>query len=84
MPSKLMKFVMLSLLPSLGACAQSTNVVPISDVRPWRPVSYSCADTKETRRQVIAHNSVYDTLKSGKRVVYGDTCLEKAPPPKTS
>lgn len=85
MQNRLMKCGTLLLLPSLLiGCAQNTKEVPISDVRPWRPISYSCVDSKETRRQVIAHNSVYDTLKGGRKVVYGDTCPEKAPPPKTS
>lgn len=68
----------------LGACSQT--VVPVSDVRPFRPIVTSCKDTAETRRQVIRHNSVLDSIKAGKDVVYGDDCPApvKKDPPKTS
>jgi len=49
-------------------------VVPVTDLRPWRPITYSCADTAETRRQIVAHNSVLDTLRRGRKVVYRDDC----------
>lgn len=39
----------------------------------------SCGDTEETRKQIVAHNSRYDTLKTGKRVVYADDCPKEAP-----
>lgn len=68
----------------LGACSQT--VVPVTDVRPFRTITTSCRDTAETRKQVIRHNSVLDTLKTGKDVVYGDDCPApaKKEPPKTS
>jgi hypothetical protein len=47
-------------------------------VKSFRPIKPSRADTCETQRQVAAHNSVYDTLRTGKRVVYMAACEEKA------
>lgn len=38
----------------------------------------SKADTCETQRQIAVHNSIYDTLKTGKSVVYKAPC-ETAP-----
>lgn len=78
--------LMLPLASLLGGCEALTNAekTPVSDLRPWRTISYSCKDTKETRQQIIAHNSVYDTLKRTKKVVYKDTCPEAKPQPKTS
>jgi hypothetical protein len=66
----------------LGACSQT--VVPVSDIRPFRPITMSCKDTPDTRTQIVRHNSVLDSLKSGKDVVYRDDCPAKKEPPKTS
>lgn len=35
----------------------------------------SCQDTEETRKQIVGHNSVYDTLRKSRRVVYRDDCV---------
>ena len=56
-----------------------TEVVPVADTRPFKIIKASCKDTPETRKQVDQHNSVLDTLRSGKRVVYKDDCEEAKP-----
>ena len=67
------------LLASAG-CA--TQTVAVSDVRSFKPIGWSCQDTVTTRKEVVAHNSVLASLKSGKKVVYSDDCPkeEKAKP----
>ena len=59
---------------ALGACATQTVVTPKSSLRAFRPITWTCADTEETRRQIVAHNSVYATLRTGRKVVYADDC----------
>jgi len=51
----------------------------VSDLRPWQPITYSCKDTAGTRAQIIAHDSVYDSLKTGRKVVIQDKCTEAKP-----
>ena len=58
----------------------SPNPVPVTDIRPWKPISSSCNDTQETRKEIRAHNSVYASLKTGKRVVYSDPCPAETKP----
>lgn len=62
-------------------CAGCSEVreVPVTDLRPFKPISSSCVDTAETRREIRAHNSVLASLKSGKRVVYSDPCPTEKP-----
>ena len=70
------KMLMMCGLPFLwvlAGCAADTSV-PVTDLRPWKPITYSCKDTKATRVQILQHDSVYDTLKSGKKVVNQDRC----------
>ena len=55
------------------------KVVPVSDLRSFKPISWRCADTPETRKQVVAHNSVLASLKSGRKTVYSDDCPEGKP-----
>jgi hypothetical protein len=64
------------LLPlGLAGCAIPTSALtPSASLRAFRAITWSCADTQETRRQVLAHNSVYDTLRTGRRTVYADDC----------
>ena len=64
------------LLLGLAGCATPTGatVTPKSSLRAFVPIYWSCKDTRETRRQIIAHNSVYDTLRKGRKVVYADHC----------
>ena len=83
--AKLMRFgTTLLLASSLAGCAIPSKETPVSNLKPWKPIRFDCADTKETRAQVIEHNNVYLTLKTGKKIVYGDTCPETKPQPKTS
>jgi hypothetical protein len=74
----------------LAACAAGSGQVvqvPIVSTDPFRPISASCKDTPQTRREIAAHNSVLDTLRTGRDVKYGDPCRPapaakpKQPPP---
>lgn len=56
-------------------CATHTQVVDTS-TRSFKPISYSRNDTCETQQQVAEHNSVYDTLKTGKPVSYVAPCSQ--------
>lgn len=70
------------MLPLANAgCAANTSA-PATDLRPWRPITYSCKDTKETRQQILAHDSVYDSLANGGKVINRDKCVEVQPEPK--
>ncbi len=68
----------LTITCALGACSE-VREVPVTDLRPFRPISSSCDDTSETRKEVRAHNSVLASLKTGKRVVYSDPCPTEKP-----
>jgi hypothetical protein len=67
-----------SLTLILGACSE-VREVPVTDLRPFRPISSSCVDTAETRKEIRAHNSVLDSLKTGRKVVYEDPCKDVKP-----
>ena len=75
---RLLTLCAMPLLAASAGCATPT-VVPVTDARPFRIIKASCRDTPETRKQVDQHNSVLDTLRSGKRVVYKDDCPEGKP-----
>ena len=45
-----------------------------SSLKAFKPIQAHEKDTCETKRQVAEHNSVYDTLKQGKQVVYTASC----------
>lgn len=66
------------LLTLVSGCAATPRTVPVTSVKPFRTITWSCQDTATTRRQVIAHNSVYASLKKGKKIVYGDHCPVKS------
>lgn len=68
---------MLLLLASAG-CSIPISAAPDTSLKSFRPITLSCQDTAETRKQIVAHNAVYDTLKKGKRIVYSDDCLSEA------
>jgi hypothetical protein len=69
-----------SLIPIFGlAGCSEVREVPVTDLRPFRPISSSCVDTAETRKEIRAHNSVLASLKTGKRVVYSDPCPTEKP-----
>ena len=60
------------LLASAG-CA--TQTVPVTDLRPFKPIVWSCETAKGAAREgIIKHNSVLASLRSGKRIVYADDC----------
>jgi hypothetical protein len=67
-----------SLTHMFGGCSE-VREVPVTDLRPFRPISSSCVDTAETRKEIRAHNSVLASLKTGKRVVYSDPCPPEKP-----
>lgn len=48
--------------------------VPVTNLGPFEPIRYSCVDTTDTRKAIRKHNSTYDSLKSGKKVIYADDC----------
>jgi hypothetical protein len=68
----------LTLISALAGCSE-VREVPVTDLRPFRPISSSCVDTAETRKEIRAHNSVLASLKTGKRVVYSDPCPPEKP-----
>lgn len=67
---------------ALAACETPTRVIDTS-VNSFRPIPYSARDTCETQAAVAEHNAVYDTLKTGRPVVYKPPCAlaPKAPAP---
>ncbi len=64
---------------ALSACAEPEKV-PVTNLGPFRPISSSCADTAQTRKEIRQHNSVLDSLKTGKKVVYADKCPAEGKP----
>jgi len=64
----------------LGNVGCATQTVAVSDVRSFKPLTWSCKDTETTRKGIAAHNSVLESLKSGKRIVYKDDCPQEAKP----
>lgn len=73
-------FLILAVSVALTACAE-TRSIPVVDLRPWRPIGSVCADTPETRKEIRAHNSTLDSLKTGRKVVYSDACPKEQPKP---
>lgn len=51
-----------------------------TSVNSFRPIPYSARDTCETQAAVAEHNAVYDTLKTGKPVVYKPPCVMQPKP----
>jgi hypothetical protein len=68
----------LTLISALAGCSE-VREVPVTDLRPFKPISSSCVDTAETRKEIRAHNSVLDSLKTGRKVVYEDPCKDVKP-----
>jgi len=65
--------------PTLGACSTLTpGLTSKGALDAFQPIRGSAADTCETQRQVSEHNSRYETLKTGKEVVFKAHC-DKAP-----
>lgn len=69
------------LIATLAACGTPTSVSTKGALDAFRTIKGSVADTCETQRQVAAHNSVYDTLKSGTETVYKAPCDVDKPAP---
>ncbi len=46
----------------LAGCATATPEIADSACRSFKPISSSKNDTEPTRRQVIAHNKVFDVV----------------------
>lgn len=56
-----MKILTLCAALLVGGCA-STATITDSSCRSFKPIRASVKDTTETKRQVVAHNRVYDAL----------------------
>lgn len=65
------------LLVAAGGCGTQTEGPPDTSLRSFKPIHWACEDTVQTRKEVIAHNSVYASLKRGKKIVYADDCPNK-------
>lgn len=75
-PSLARTVLLASLLtPILGGCATPTFVLTsLGAADAFRPIKASKRDTCATQRQIAAHNSVYDTIRTGKEIVYKAHC----------
>lgn len=73
MSSGLKKCAALCAAVLLAGCATRTQTVDTA-VEVFGPIRYSQDDTCATQKRLAEHNSVYDTLKSGRRVVYAAPC----------
>ena len=69
-----MRLSWLILVAFLGGCS---TLLPVTSTDWDRPITSSCADTPDTRKQIIQHNSALDTIRKGKPVVYRDRCPAK-------
>lgn len=58
---------------ALSACSE-VREIPVTDLRPFKPITASCQDTPETRKQIRDHNGVYESLRTKKKVVFRDDC----------
>ncbi len=59
----------------LQACSTRTSGTgPDTSLTSFRPIGMSTRDTCQTQKEIAAHNSVYDTLKTGSAVVYQAPC----------
>lgn len=64
---------LLAILP-LAGCSTLTPVSSKGALDAFKPITSSKADTCQTRQEIAEHNSRYDTLKTGKPVVYKAPC----------
>lgn len=62
-----------TLVGTLAACSE-VREIPVTDLRPFKPITASCADEAETRKQIRDHNGVYESLRTKKKVVFRDDC----------
>ena len=62
---------------TLAACAGSETLIPLTDggaLGAFQPIQNSRQAPCSVQKAIAAHNSVYDTLKSRKAVVYKAPC----------
>lgn len=70
---------------SLGACATPTLLTKTSALEAFKPIANSAHAPCRVQREIAEHNTVYDTLKTGKPVKYLAPCdADKPQEPKTS
>ena len=82
--SKLLTALGLSL--ALQACVGSSTLIPLTTkgaLDSFKPIANSGKAPCKMQRDVAAHNSAYDSLKSGREVVYKAPCDLKPKPPKS-
>lgn len=78
--SKLLPVFALSL--SLAACAGQETLIPLTEagaLGAFQPIHNSRQAPCSVQKAIAAHNSVYDTLKSRKAVVYKAPCETDKP-----
>ena len=81
--SLLLLALLLALVPALAGCGTLTPALTKTGaLDAFEPITASPRDTCPTQRAVAEHNSRYDSLKSGKEVVYRAAC-DLAKPQKT-
>ncbi len=64
----------------LAACSTPTPPPVDTSLTSFKAIGYSTRDTCPTQKEIAAHNSVYDTLKTGKLTVYRAPCEGKSKP----
>ncbi len=70
---------------ALGACETPTALLKTSALDAFKPIPNSAQAPCDMQKAVAEHNSVYDTLKTGKEKVYKAPCVvDRKPEPKTS
>lgn len=79
-PCKLLPVFGLSL--SLAACAGQETLIPLTEggaLGAFQPIQNSRQAPCSVQKAIAAHNSVYDTLKTKKAVVYKAPCETDKP-----
>ena len=62
---------------ALAGCSTPMSVTTKGALDSFRPLTYSRHDTCATQQEIAEHNSRYDTLKTGKEVVYKAPCASE-------
>jgi hypothetical protein len=66
----------------LAACGTPTpGVTSKGALDAFKPIASSPKDTCQTQEEIAEHNSRYDTIKTGKEVVYKAPCRVDPPKP---
>lgn len=86
MHSQKLAALALALSPLAAACETPTQLLKTSALEAFKPIPNSSQAPCDMQKAVAEHNSVYDTLKTGKTKVYKAPCVvdKPAPEPKTS